>query len=145
METKKIVLIGDSMVGKTTFVALLLGNVFKHEYNPTLGVEVNPIRRGNKCYNIWDCNGGNGNFRGLGDGYWLQAQGAIVMCDPTNLESINNVEKWKNDFKRLVGNDIPIVYVINKSELLPNGFQDDRFVMISCKHNENIEEVLKHF
>ena len=64
------------------------------------------------------------------------------MCDPSNLES---VEKWARDFKRIVGNDIPIVYVINKSEMLPNGFQDDRFVKISCKNDENIGEVLNHF
>ena len=47
METKKIVLIGDAKVGKTTFVRLLLGNAFRNVYTATLGVEVFPIRRGN--------------------------------------------------------------------------------------------------
>ncbi len=154
MDTKKIVLIGDAKVGKTTFVSLLLGKHFRcgilmeesfsNDYTPTLGVEVHPIRRGTKCYNIWDC-AGLERFGGLRDGYWIQAQGAIVMCDSSNLESIQHVEKWANDFKRIVGNNVPIVYVINKSEMLPNGFQDDRFVKISCKNNENIDDVLNHF
>lgn len=141
---QKIVLIGDANVGKTTFLRMLLGKSYSIDYNATLGVEVHTIRRGNKCYNVWDC-GGKDKFRGLGDGYWIQAQGAIVMCDPTNLKSIQNVETWSKEFKRIVGDDVPIVYVINKSEMLPYDFSDKRFIKISCKHNENLEDVLSHF
>ena len=65
METKKIVLIGDSQVGKTTFVKMLMGKPYSNEYKTTLGVEVHPIRRGTKCYNVWDC-GGDDRYRGLG-------------------------------------------------------------------------------
>ncbi len=64
------------------------------------------------------------------------------MCDPTNF---NNVEKWVRDFKRMVGDNVPIVCIINKSELLPIDFRDERFIMISCKTNTNIEEVLNKF
>lgn len=144
MNTQKIVLIGDAQVGKTTLVSMLMGNPYSINYVATLGVEVHPIRRGNKCYNIWDC-AGQDKFGGLRDGYWLQAQGAIIMCDPSNLESVQHVEKWAKEFKRMAGEDVPIVYVINKSEILPNDFNDERFVKISCKHNENLEEVLSHF
>jgi GTP-binding nuclear protein Ran len=144
MNTQKIVLIGDGQVGKTTFVNMLMGKYYSINYKATLGVEVHPIMRGNKCYNIWDC-AGQDMFRGLVDGYYVQAQGAIIMCDPTNLESVQHVEKWAKEFKRIVGEDIPIVYVINKSEILPNDFNDERFVKISCKHNENLEEVLSRF
>lgn len=144
MNTQKIVLIGDGQVGKTTFVNMLMEKHYSINYKATLGVEVHPIRRGDKCYNIWDC-AGQEKFGGLRDGYFIQAQGAIVMCDPSNLESVLHVEKWANEFKRVVGEDVPIVYVINKCEMLPNGFQDDRYVKISCKNNENLGEVLTHF
>ena len=144
METMKIVLIGDGQVGKTTFVNMLKGNPFSNHYTPTLGVEVDPIRRGTKCYNIWDC-AGLEMYGGLRDGYWIQAKGAIIMCDPNNLESVKHVEKWNNEFKRIIDNDVPIVYVINKSEMLPKEFQDNRFVKISCKNNENLEKVLSSF
>ena len=144
MNTKKIVLIGDGQIGKTTFVNMLMGKFYSINYKATLLSSIHPIRRGNKCYNIWDC-AGQEQFVGLRDGYYIQAQGAIVMCDPSNLESIKHVEKWSNDFKRVVGDDIPIVYVINKSELLPNDFNVEGFVKISCKNNENLEEVLSRF
>ena len=67
------------------------------------------------------------------------------MCDPLNLESINNVKTWTKEFKRMMGNDIPIVYVINKSELMPNDWHYGSFVKISCKNNKNLENVLSHF
>ena len=143
METKKIVLIGDANVGKSTFVNLLKGEGFSNDYKPTLGVEVDPIRRGNKCFNIWDCSGNQ--YRGLGDGYYLKAQGAIVMCDPTHLKSIDNVAKWAHEFKRMVGENVPIVYVMNKSELIPKDWDREGFVEISCKNNENLEKVLSFF
>lgn len=142
MNTLKIVLIGDTKVGKTTFLNLLQGNVYDEYHVPTLGVEVQPILRGNKCFNVWDCSGDD-RFRGLGDGYYIQAQGAIVMCDSTNIESIKNIEKWSKEFKRVAG-DVPIVYVLNKSEE-PSEFWDKRFIRISCKTNTNIEEVLNRF
>jgi len=141
MDTQKIVLIGDSKVGKTTFLNLLKGEGYTYSHIPTLGVEVVPIRRGNKCFNVWDCSGNE--YKGLGNGYYNQAQGAIVMCDPTNVESIENVEKWAKEFKEVVGENASIVYVVNKSELLPKEFKDDRFVMISCKTNKNVEKVLE--
>ncbi len=65
MNTQKIVLIGDAKVGKTTFINLLQKNDYKDSYTPTLGVEVNPILRANKCFNIWDCTGSD-KYRGLG-------------------------------------------------------------------------------
>ena len=143
METLKIVIIGDGIVGKSSFVRRIRDNSFEENYEPTLGVEVYPIHANEKCYNIWDCSGVE-KFMGLSDGYYIGAQGAIIMCDPTNISSIKNIEKWKNEFQRVNGN-IPIVYVINKSELLPKEFEDERFIKISCKENTNIDKVLSQF
>ncbi len=46
---------------------------------------------------------------------WILDARAIIMCDPTNNESINHVQKWSRDFKRLVGNNVPIVSLIKVS------------------------------
>jgi len=147
-QTLKIVLVGEENVGKTSFVEKLLGNEIPLNYTPTLGVEVNPIRRNNKCYNIWDCSG-NERFKGLGDGYYVQAQGAIIMCDSLNINSINKIENKRKELKRM--GDFPIVYVLNKVDLmsqeerkeLENKFND--VVFISCKDNININKVLDKF
>lgn len=144
MNTKKIILVGDAAVGKSTFVKLLKEENFVQDYVPTLGVEVSSIRISGKCFNIWDC-AGDERYGGLRDGYWVQAKGAIVMCDPTNLESIAHVEGWVKNVRRMVGNNVPIVLVINKSDMLPEDFNDPRFINISCKNKENIKKVLKCF
>ena len=58
-------------------------NVDAHaRYLPTMGVEIHPIRRGDRTYNIWDC-GGDPRFVGMGDGYFTGTSGAIIMSrDP---------------------------------------------------------------
>ena len=142
MDTKKIVLIGDANVGKTTFVQRLLNGNYQDKYIPTLGVEVEPIRRGNKCYNIWDC-AGDPRFRGLGDGYYIQSHGAIVMCDASNPTSMQNVTKWANEYRRICNNNI--VIVINKSDLYLEPIKEGDYVVISCLNNENLDKVLSYF
>jgi GTP-binding nuclear protein Ran len=147
-QTLKIVLVGEGNVGKTSFVKKLLGNEIPLKYTPTLGVEVNPIRKNNKCYNIWDC-AGLEKFGGLRDGYYVQAQGAIIMCDGINVVSINKMQKKRRELKRM--GDFPIVYVLNKIDLmkeeereeLENKFKD--VIFISCKDNINIDKVLENF
>lgn len=56
MNNKKIVLIGNGGVGKTTWVKSIYGN-FDESYKPTLGVEVHPITYGDTRFNIWDTAG----------------------------------------------------------------------------------------
>ena len=141
MDTKKIVLIGDAKVGKTTLIHLLLTGEYKEKYSPTLGVEVHPIRRGDKCYGIWDC-AGDPRYIGLKDGYWIQADGAIVMCDASNPTSVENVATWARDFRRIQPN-ATIVIVVNKSDLYP--IKEENCVVISCKDRKGIEGILSCF
>ena len=143
MDTKKIVLIGDAQVGKTTLIRLLMSREYKDKYSPTLGVEVHPIRRGNKCYNMWDC-AGDPRYVGLKDGYWIQADGAIVMCDTSNPTSIQSVARWARDFRRIQP-DATIVIVVNKTDLHPIPIEPANCVVISCKNREGIEEILSCF
>jgi GTP-binding nuclear protein Ran len=149
METKKIVLVGDANVGKTSFVRKLGGKtIFDDE--TTLGVEVTPIRRSigenQVCYNIWDCAGVQ-RFRGLGDGYWVQANCAIIMAECENSRSIFSIENWRTQLQRMIG-DKPIIVVFNKCELLTQEQKEvlerdfPNAIFISCKNNINIENVL---
>jgi GTP-binding nuclear protein Ran len=146
----KIVLVGDAKVGKTTFVNILKGENFKEEYIATLGVEVSPLRRENKILNVWDC-AGDERFRGLGDGYYIQTQGAIIMCDCENHVSILNILKWEKDLIRAIG-DKPILVILNKSENLDedekrkiNETLQRKTLFISCKEKINIENIFQFF
>ena len=120
-DTYKIVIIGDGNVGKTTFVNKMIGVEMKlnGEYLATLGVNIEPVRFdttfGPVSFNLWDC-AGNEKFQGLGDGYYCAADGAIIMCDLTNIQSINNVKKWNHSLKRTAGT-IPTIIIGTKSDL----------------------------
>ncbi|KAB0377354.1 hypothetical protein FD755_011798 [Muntiacus reevesi] len=87
----KLVLVGDGGTGKTTFVKRHLTGEF--EKKNTLGVEVHPLvfhtNRGPIKFNIWDT-AGQEKFGGLRDGYYIQAQRAIIMFDVTSRVTYKN-------------------------------------------------------
>ena len=74
-------MVGDGGTGKTTVLKRHLTGEFEKKYVATLGVEVHPFvfhnNRGPIKFNIWDT-AGQEKFVGLGDGYYIQAQCAIM-------------------------------------------------------------------
>lgn len=120
MSTYKVVLVGDGGVGKSTLINRHRTGEFKKRYIPTVGVEVHPLvfhtNEGPMCLNIWDC-AGQEKFGGLRDGYYIQAQAAIVAFDLTQRNTFESVPTWLRDVKRVCGS-IPTVIVGNKVDLL---------------------------
>lgn len=118
--TYKIVIVGDGGVGKTTFVNRFFTGEFRKEHYATLGVEVTPIAistsMGTIMLNVWDC-AGTKRFRGLGDGYYIQANAAIVMFDVTNPTSYKNVSEWVREFRKVCPH-APIVLCGNKVDVM---------------------------
>ena len=68
--------------------------------------------RGPIKFNVWDT-AGQEKFGGLRDGYYIQAQCAIIMFDVTAMSTYKNVPEWHRDLERVCG-DIPIVLCGNK-------------------------------
>jgi small GTP-binding protein len=144
-KTLKIVIVGDTMCGKTSLVNILKNSpILGH--NPTLGVEVDSLHKYNRFFNLWDC-GGDERFTCLGDGYYVQAQGAIIFCDCTNLESIKSVEKYYVDLTRMGVNQI--VTVANKCDLVSKENLEilsqrlPHILFISCLQNLNIDLIFQ--
>jgi GTP-binding nuclear protein Ran len=138
----KIALVGDGGVGKTCMLKMLAHDLFEKKYIATIGVDVSPIDMcidgENIVFNVWDC-AGQEKFGGLRDGYWLQSDGVIIMSDATSRLTDLSVETWKKDVRRVLGNNIPIVVVQNKIDILDRKSGCDNYdIQISVKRCVNL-------
>lgn len=117
--TFKLVLVGDGGTGKSTFVKRHMTGEFERRYLATMGVEVHPLKfhtsRGPLCFNVWDT-AGQEKFGGLREGYYIQAQCALIFFDVTSRTTYKNVPHWYRDLNRICGH-IPIVLCGNKIDV----------------------------
>ncbi|MHB1952676.1 MAG: GTP-binding protein [Sulfobacillus sp.] len=115
----KVVLIGESGVGKTSFVHRFLSGDFLKAHVPTIGVKFNPVsfdtNHGKVTFNVWDCAGAE-MYRGLRDGYYIGANAAIVMFDITKRDSFARVSGHVREFLRMAPG-APIVVCGNKVDV----------------------------
>ncbi len=88
--TYKILLVGESKVGKTTFIQKHLTREYIQDYNPTVGIKSHLLKfntnYGLIVLNIHEC-GGHKNFVGLPINYYQHSDAVIVMFDLTSLET----------------------------------------------------------
>ena len=116
----KIILIGDSGVGKTNIMSKFLKNQFMEESKATIGVEF-----GSKLFNheghkikaqIWDT-AGQEKYKAITGAYYKGSKGALVVYDINQKKSFENIEKWVNDLKVAGDPKITIILIGNKSDL----------------------------
>ena len=110
---KKICLIGDQSVGKSSLLSLLHGREISKERTPTVGLEVeDSVLNGKNC-SIWDL-GGQKRFKFMWQDFLRGAGLAVIVCDSTE----KNVEKTKeiyDRFERSLGTKI--IAIANKQDL----------------------------
>jgi len=115
----KTILVGDGSTGKTTFIKKHLTGEFKRVYDPTMGVEVSPLKfytsSGPLVFEVWDT-AGQEKFGGLRDGYYIAAKGAIIFFDLTARVTYKNVANWFRDVNR-VADGIPMCLIGNKCDV----------------------------
>ena len=140
----KLILVGDGGVGKTTFIIRHLTGHFIKKYEPTMGVEVHPLafmtNIGNVIFNCWDC-AGQEKFGGLRDGYYVNADAALIMFDVTSKITYKSVPHWRADLP----NGIPIVICGNKVDCRDRKVRsNDLYYDVSAKSNYNYEKPFLH-
>ncbi len=116
----KIVLTGDSGVGKSNLLSRFCKNEFSLESRSTIGVEfaTKTMIADEKTIKsqIWDtC--GQEQFRAIAKTYYKGAVGAMIVCDITKLSSFESLEKWYQDVKDYAEQNVVIMIVGNKSDL----------------------------
>jgi small GTP-binding protein len=116
----KVVVVGDSGVGKTCFLVRYVRDLFEEETNSTLGVEfLTKIVQTDKHkiqLQLWDT-AGQEIFRSVTRGYYRGAAGALIVFDLTSMDSFLHVGEWLQDIRDVARSDVVAVLIGNKLDL----------------------------
>ncbi|KAK8603093.1 hypothetical protein V6N13_085290 [Hibiscus sabdariffa] len=116
----KLVLIGDSGVGKSNLLSRFARNEFNLESKSTIGVEfaTRSIRVDDKVVKaqIWDT-AGQERYRAITSAYYRGAVGALLVYDVTRHITFENVERWLKELRNHTDSNIVIMLVGNKADL----------------------------
>ena len=155
---KKILLIGDVDVGKTSILTRYFNNNFSEVTESTIGIEVKTkiFKRDNLNIKlqIWDTSGQE-RFKSITQNYFRDADGLLYVFDVTNENSFKSIENWlkmsndnnnKDFIKILIGNKTDLEgRSITKEEMekFKNENSMDKLFEISAKDNKNISEMFE--
>ena len=151
----KIVMLGDTTVGKTSIINSYLNKDFSQDMLSNIGIDKNnkkiKMKDGNEIkLVIWDT-AGQERFHSVATSTIKSAQGVIVSFDLTNEKTFKSVSRWLNDIKDN-NNNIPILLFGNKCDMLEQRVVEEKdidtfvsrnkliYYETSAKENINIEE-----
>ena len=152
----KLVLLGDTAVGKSCFACRHVRDEFFEYQEPTIGASFltsNIDLEDKKIkFEIWDT-AGQERYRSLAPMYYRGAKSAIIVYDITNLDSFNGAKLWVNEIKKKGSSKCIIFLVGNKKDLekdrkvekeMVNQFAYENEIVhieASAKTGENINEI----
>jgi len=151
----KLLLIGDSGVGKSCLLLRFADDTYTESYISTIGVDfkIRTIELDGKTIKlqIWDT-AGQERFRTITSSYYRGAHGIIVVYDVTDLESFNNVKQWLQEIERYACENVNKLLVGNKSDMVQKKIIDFStakeyadnigipFLETSAKDSTNVEQ-----
>jgi small GTP-binding protein len=160
-ESCKVVLLGESGVGKTSIISQLMEQQFCEDQTATTGATFSTktmeFENYDKaiCFEIWDT-AGQEKYRALTKMFYKDASIAILVYDITRLESFEELKKyWAEQVKEHAPKKIVIAVAANKSDLYENEKVDESqgrdfakeigalFKLTSAKNQTGIEELFK--
>ncbi|BHF84130.1 Ras-related protein Rab-11A [Sparganum proliferum] len=112
----KIVLIGDSGVGKSNLLSRFTRNEFNLESKTTIGVESINVDGKIIKAQIWDT-AGQERYRAITSAYYRGAVGALLVYDISRYQTYENVEAWLRELRDHADSNIVTMLVGNKCDL----------------------------
>jgi len=151
----KLVLIGDSGVGKSCLLLRFADDAFTESYISTIGVDFRfrtvKIDKKTVKLQIWDT-AGQERFRTITSAYYRGADGIIMVYDVTSSDSFDHVNDWLKEVNRYASEGTCKLLVGNKSDRTADRvvttesakeFADElgiAFLETSAKSAKNVEE-----
>jgi len=118
----KLVLVGDSGVGKTNVLSRFTRDVFDTDEKSTIGVEfaTKIMKMGDGKLvkaQIWDT-AGQERFRAITNAYYRGAVGALLVFDVTKLDTFQSVARWLSELRDHAHKDCQLALVGNKHDMI---------------------------
>jgi Ras-related protein Rab-1A len=157
----KLIVIGNSGVGKSSILQRYIQKIFKESYSSTIGVDffMKSITIGDKSIKLqlWDT-AGTEKFRSITTGYYRGADAAFVVFDLTSKSSFNNLNEWIESYYKYSNPDVEknVVLIGNKCDLIEERkvteeeietfIKDNNIIYFetSAKDGKNIDESFTH-
>jgi len=151
----KLLVIGDSGVGKSCLLLRFADDVYSETYISTIGVDfkIRTVQIGGKTVKlqIWDT-AGQEKFRTITSTYYRGAHGIAIVYDVTDLVSFNHLSMWLQEIERSAKDSVSKIIIGNKSDLsskrvvettAAKEFADKLnipFLETSAKNSTNVEQ-----
>jgi small GTP-binding protein len=117
----KVVVLGDSAVGKTSLALRFVTGTFKLDTDSTVGAsfitKTMTVGHQKVKFNIWDT-AGQERYRAIVRMYYKEVNAALLVYDITKPTSFTNLERWYSELKKHVADDVVVVVVANKDDLV---------------------------
>ena len=153
----KVLLLGDSTVGKTCVLLKYTDKIFQETHMMTIGLDyrlkVMQLQSGKEIkLQIWDT-AGQDRFRSITKNYYKGSHGIILIYDVTSLKTFENVKSWVSQIHEEISDKVVIYLVANKIDMddlrkvtKEEGKKlaeelDVPFVETSAKTGENIDYI----
>ena len=117
----KVLLLGDTTVGKTCFLMKYTDKTFQDIHMATIGLDYRlktmKLKSGKDIkLQIWDT-AGQDRFRAITKNYYKGSHGIILIYDVTNLQTFENVKNWVNQIREETTNNVIIYIAANKIDM----------------------------
>ena len=116
----KLIIVGDSGVGKTNIITRFSKDLFNYKSKATIGVEFYyktlKINKNIFKVEIWDT-AGQERYKSITSAYYKGAKGALIVYDITSEDSFNNVETWIHEVRSKSSFNLQIILIGNKTDL----------------------------
>ena len=151
----KLLLIGNSAVGKSSLLLRFSDNIFNESFLPTIGVDfkIRTFDLSNKTVKlqIWDT-AGQERFKTITSSYYKGAHGIILVYDITDRQTFKDIENWLSEVEKFANENVVRLLIGNKCDLESNRqvsreegqeFADSlgvKFIETSAKECTNVEK-----
>ncbi|EQB61493.1 rab family gtpase [Vairimorpha apis BRL 01] len=142
----KIIILGESNVGKTSIIRKYKTDEFQDSIMSTIGIDtvtkmIN-INNQSVLLNIWDT-AGQERFFSITKSYYRNADAILLVFDLSVENTFNTVDRWYNNIKNETEN-VPLFLIGNKKDLVSDTIEKNmKFYYTSAKFGLNVEKIFE--